>query len=95
MIKHIVMFKLKIKTEENLNLLKDKLEALKDKIDLVQYLEVGIDILGKERSMDLVLTTHFKSVEDLILYANHEEHLKVLEWIGENTSLIKAVDFEV
>ncbi len=95
MIKHIVMFQLKEKTAENLNLLKSKLESLKAKIDLVQHLEVGIDVVGKERSMDLILITHFKNLEDLSLYAGHAEHLKVLAWIGENTSLIKAVDFEV
>lgn len=88
------MFQLAEKTDQNLKSLTDMLEALPPKIEVLQSLEVGLDVLGKERSMDLVLITEFKSLDDLGTYAGHPEHLKVIDWVTQNVSLVKAIDFE-
>ena len=89
------MFQLAEKTEQNLKTLQDILEALTSKIDLIQSLKVGLDLVGSERSMDLILITEFKNLDDLKAYNGHPEHLKVIDWVLKNVSLVKAVDFEV
>ena len=55
MLTHVVFFKLKDKSQETLNKVKNDLLALKDQISLIRSMEVGIDILHNERSFDVVL----------------------------------------
>lgn len=95
MIKHIVMFQLKEKTEENLNKAVNALRGLDGKIETLRFLEVGIDFQGSERSFDIVLTTHFDDKEGLSTYATHPMHLPVVELLGELCAAAKVVDYEV
>ena len=97
MINHIVLFKLndypkdeKAKVVEELKTL---LEGLKGKIDEVKYLEVGTNYELDAKSYDIVLISHFESLEDLDVYRVHPEHLKVVERIKETTSERAAVDY--
>lgn len=94
MIKHVVMFKLKEKNEEQLEKLSQDLQSLKGKIEQLVGLEVGKDFMGSERSMDLVLITDFNSKEDLSIYAGHPDHVPVVTYAREICSEIKAVDYE-
>ena len=88
MVVHIVMFKFKEENKSvNITKVKAELEALKDKIDVLKTMEVGVNFIDSERSMDLSLYSVFENEEDLKAYAIDEEHLKVL-------SLIKAVIIE-
>jgi hypothetical protein len=82
------MFKFKEENKSaNIIKVKAELEALKDKIDVLKTMEVGVNFIDSERSMDLSLYSTFENEEDLKAYAIDEEHLKVL-------SLIKAVIIE-
>lgn len=99
MIKHIVMWKLQEFADgrnklENAKIIKEKLEALVGIIPEIVKLEVGIDILGTSQSYDVVLVSEFKSLEDLNIYANHPEHLKVGEFVGKVREDRIAVDYE-
>jgi len=95
MIIHIVMFKFKEKNKQNnINLVKEKLEALVTKIDPLLSLEVGIDFNQSERAFDLSLYSRFKTLEDLKIYATHPEHLKIVSLIKEVTLESKVVDYE-
>lgn len=98
MINHVVLFKLKDypdKEKENIIAeLKAKLENLKNLIEQVVYLEVGLNYELNAKSYDLALISHFNSLEDLDKYRVHPEHLKVVERIGETTISRAAVDFE-
>lgn len=95
MIVHIVMFEFK---EENKaqNLVKTKamLEALVEKIEPLESMEVGIDFMQSERSFDLVLTSTFADKAGLSTYATHPAHLEVVDFIKAVTSLAKVVDYE-
>lgn len=97
MINHVVLFKLKDYQEEEkakiIAELKDLLEGLKDKIDEVKFIEVGTNYELQAKSYDIVLLSHFDSVEDLDKYRVHPEHLKVVERIKETTSERAAVDY--
>lgn len=99
MIKHIVMWKLQELADgrnklENAKIIKEKLEALVGIIPEIVKLEVGIDILGTSQSYDVVLVSEFKKLEDLNIYANHPEHLKVGEFVGKVREDRIAVDYE-
>lgn len=87
MIKHIVMWKLKDFAEgknkiENAKEIKVMLENLKDKIEEIEFIEVGININPSEQAYDVVLYSEFKDEDALETYQRHPEHVKVGEFIG-------------
>lgn len=92
MIRHIVFFKNEDakKVEE----LQKMLLELEDKIDFILDLEVGMDFVRSPRSFDLALTVTLPSKEHLDVYANHPEHLPIVEWVKSNGFESKAVDYE-
>ena len=79
MLKHIVMWKLNdnLKTDEGIRTaynIKQILENLKNCIDEIIELEVGINKIFTEFSYDLVLTVLFANEDDLNKYKIHPEH---------------------
>ncbi len=94
MIIHIVMFKFKEENFDiNIELVKDKLNALPSLIPELKCIEVGVDFSRSERAFDLSLYSSFTSKEDLQAYAVHPEHLKVVELIKSVTLESKVVDY--
>ncbi|MHB8121763.1 MAG: Dabb family protein [Desulfuromonadaceae bacterium] len=95
MITHIVLFKLADPSTENLAATKNKLLSMDGKIDLLRYLEVGVDLIRSERSYDIALTTRFDSLEDLQAYQIHPYHAgEVVPHMKAVCSSIVAVDYE-
>lgn len=98
MINHVVLFKLKeYPPEEKSKViaeLKSLLESLKDKIEVVKFIEVGVNYELEAKSYDMVLFSHFETLEELDEYRVHPEHLKVVKRIGETTQSRAAVDYE-
>ena len=70
------------------------LEELPPKIKEIEFLEVGANFSNEERAMDMSLVTHFKNKEDLALYANHPDHLEVVNIIKQVAEFTKVVDYE-
>jgi hypothetical protein len=96
MIKHIVMWKFKDGVAEADKLeMKRLLESLKGVVPSLVGIEIGMDIVGKEVSKDMVLTTEFASMDDLSAYANHPEHIKVVEFVKPLVCERAVVDYEV
>lgn len=98
MIKHIVMWKLKETAEgrsrtENMQMMKDMLESLKDSIPEIVKLEVGFNIEGSPMSFDLALYSEFKDEKGLEIYQNHPEHLKAKKFVGSVTEKRHVVDY--
>ncbi|MDF1874667.1 Dabb family protein [Sulfurimonas sp. SAG-AH-194-I05] len=94
MIVHIVMFKFNEKNkEENLQIVKEKLEQLVEKIPTLLSIEVGIDFNQSERAFDLSLYSTFNTKEDLQEYAAHTEHVNVVTLIKSVTCGAKVVDY--
>jgi len=87
------MFKLKTRNEENLNKLTSALRNLKEEIDVLVELEVGVNELESPRAMDVVLTTVFNSQDDLKIYQEHPNHLPVLSLAGDLCEYSKVVDY--
>jgi hypothetical protein len=95
MIKHIVMFKLKEKSPDNVSALASALNGMKGQIDTLRFLEVGEDFKGSDRSFDVVLTTHFENLQGLETYAGHKVHQPVIQLAQSLCSQIMAVDYEL
>jgi len=97
MINHVVAFKLNdySYTEKVLVIaeMKKLLEDLKEKIDLVKFIEVGVNYELDSKSFDLVLISHFETLADLETYRVHPEHQKVVKRFAETTSNRAAVDY--
>ena len=98
MINHVVLFKLNdYPADEKRKILlelKSLLEGLKDKIEELKYIEVGLNYDLEAKSYDFALISHFESEADLDVYRVHPEHKKVLTRILEATSARAAVDYE-
>ncbi len=95
MVVHIVMFRFKEENkEENIAKVKGMLEALVDKIEPLKSMEVGVDFLHSERSMDLVLISTFDDKEGLEAYRIHPAHQEVVALIKEVTIESRVVDYE-
>jgi len=95
MVKHIVMFKLKEKSPDNLKTLTSSLNEMKGQIETLRFLEVGEDFKGSDRSFDLVLTTHFENRQGLEMYAGHKVHQPVIQLARSLCSQTVVVDYEL
>jgi len=95
MVVHIVMFRFKDKNkDQNIEKVKSMLLALPKKIESLKSMEVGVDFLHSERSMDLVLTSTFDDKDGLESYRVHPAHQEVVSFIKEVTIESRVVDYE-
>ena len=94
MIKHIVMFKLKDRSKENIEKIVNALKTLEGNIDVLRSAEVGINFTESERSYDIVLTTEFDDRNALNAYGPHPHHLPVVETVRLLCSGSVVVDYE-
>jgi len=95
MVVHIVMFRFKDENKaENIEKVKSSLMALPEKIESLKSMEVGVDFLHSERSMDLVLTSTFDDREGLESYRVHPAHQEVVSLIKEVALESRVVDYE-
>lgn len=94
MIKHIVMWKFKdgIPDSDKLEM-KGRLESLKGVVPTLIDIEVGLDVVHSDASKDMVLYSEFNSLDDLKAYAEHPEHLKVVEFVKPLVCERAVVDY--
>jgi len=100
MIKHIVIWQLKESAhgndrKTNACLIKEKLEALRGRIEGMNAIEVGIDFSQSESSGDVALYTEFVDRHSLDAYQAHPEHQALKPFIGEASRERRVVDYEV
>lgn len=100
MIKHVVFFRLAEEAEgktkqENAQIIKQGLMSLLDKVPVLKFERVGINIPNaKKTDYDVCLECEFASWEDVDTYQNHPEHLKVAAYIAKCRTARAAVDYE-
>lgn len=97
MIKHIVMWRMKDSEDkaEKANAIKENLEALKNKIDFIEDIRVGLNFNDTDAASDVVLETVFKSREDLAKYQTHPAHVEVGQlYVRPNVSERRVADYE-
>jgi len=79
---------------ENAKTIKRDLENLQNKINQIRYIEVGININGSEQAYDVVLYSEFNSIEDLDIYQNHPDHVRISEFISKVRDTRVVADYE-
>ncbi|MEG1870508.1 MAG: Dabb family protein [Peptostreptococcaceae bacterium] len=91
---HIVLFKLKEVTEENIKLVKSSLLSMEGNISELRHFEVGVDDIRGERSYDIALITRFDNKEDYLSYDINEYHVEnVKKVIKPYVESSKTVDY--
>ncbi len=93
MIKHVVVWKLKNKTDGAS--LKIAIEDLKGKIPGLLSIEAGIDINNWDISGDLILISTHEDRDALEVYQGHPIHLELKDKIIPAVSSMTVVDFEI
>ncbi|WP_297417674.1 Dabb family protein [Clostridium sp.] len=94
MFTHIVLFKLKEPTEENLKFVKETLLSMNGNVKELKQLEVGVDVIKSDRSYDIGIITRFENKEDYLAYDINEFHVeKVKKVIGSYMEGSKTLDF--
>lgn len=93
MFTHIVLFKLKDKSQETIQKIKKDLLELKEKIPLIKFMEVGIDVVHSERSYDIALYTKFDSLEDMKAYQAHPDHVKFSQYVSTVRESSVSLDY--
>ena len=94
MFTHIVLFKLKEATKENVEFVRDTLLLMEGNIKELKSLEVGMDVIRSDRSLDIGIITRFDSKEDYLAYDVNEFHVeKVKKVIGPYMECSKTSDF--
>lgn len=94
MIKHIVMYRLKERTDANALALRDKFLSMRGKIPQLKQIDAGVDLTKSERSYDVALECVFDSVEDLNAYVVCDVHLPVAAYVKSVVAESHSVDFE-
>lgn len=95
MITHIVLFKLKERTQDGVEKARDLLLSMQGKVEMLRYLEVGVDLIHSERSADIALVTRFDSMEDLQAYQVHPYHANdVAAYMRSVSSSVVAADYQ-
>lgn len=79
MLKHIVMFKLKDNSAENVNCTRGVLLSMQGNVPMLRGLEVGCDFLHSERSYDIALTVILDDKTALDDYQNDPYHCSVVK----------------
>ncbi len=93
MVKHIVFFQLKDNSLENKKKVQKKLLSLKNEVEVLQKIEVGINFCKEDRAYDIALLTDFANEKDLETYAVHPYHLEIVTYIKSIATSSKVVDF--
>ncbi len=94
MFTHVVLFKLKENTRENVKFVANTLKSMEGKIPELKEIEVGIDDLHTDRSFDVCLITRFDSVDDMNEYQIHPYHVnEVLGKIKPYIEVSKVADY--
>jgi hypothetical protein len=92
------MFKLKEvdNPEEKMRMasvVKCELELLKERIDVIKNLEVGINVIPQGHAYDLVLSIDFDNPEHLQEYIIHPAHQEFIQFNKQFSVAKAAVDY--
>lgn len=100
MFRHIVFFKMQDFAEGNpgavnARLVKEKLDELPRKIEVIREFEVGINTYKSERAVDVSIVSTFDSLDDMLVYQEHSAHLEVVQFIRKVRTESYSCDYEM
>jgi hypothetical protein len=95
MFTHIVFFKLKDKSQQNVEKANNILKGMEGKIPQLKELTVGKDVVHSARSFDVAIITKFNSHKEMDEYQVHPFHVnEVLANLKPMLESSAAIDFE-
>lgn len=95
MIKHVVCYKLKERTEKAKQAVKAMFLSMEDKIPEIKELQVGLDFLNSERSYDVILEIVFETREAMNSYQKHPYHVSTVKpFMASARETSVSVDYE-
>lgn len=95
MFTHIVFFKLKDRSDKNIQKARDILMRVDGKIPTLRTVKVGIDVVKSKRSYDIALVATFNSRKGMDAYQVHPVHVnEVLTCLKPILDSSVSVDFE-
>ena len=92
MIKHCIMIKLKDNSPSAKKEAKEKLLSMNGKVPMIKNLEVITDIIGSERSYDVLLSCLVEDEAALDAYQNDPYHCEIKVYVRQVSSSVIAVD---
>lgn len=94
MVTNNLLIKLKERDKENIQKVKDALLSMKGKIDVLHSIQVEANIRQGAGSYDILLMTHFFSLEDMETYLIHPLHVEIAKYIVEVMDSSASVCYE-
>lgn len=95
MFRHIVLYKLKDRSEESKKALCDIFKTMNGKIPYIREMHVGSDVLRLDRSFDVSLSIVFDSKEDFLAYKEYPYHRdEVVPYVHSVVERAVSVDSE-
>ena len=94
MLTHVVLFKLKERTEENIAEVVSRLAGLAESVPMVRSLEVGADVVKSARAYDVALIVKFDDLDGMEAYQVHPAHVPVSQYVRGVIESAVSVDFE-
>ena len=95
MLVHVVLFKLKDPSPENVAEAVSRLQSLAKTVPTVRSLEVGGNVVASARAYDVGLVVKFEDRDGLDVYQPHPNHVPVAAFMREHSESIVSVDFEI
>ena len=95
MLTHVVLFKLKDRSPENISATRDRIALISGQIPQLRSLEVGINVVDSERAYDIALVETFESVEAMKAYQVHPVHVELLKDVVPRFDTSVSVDYEI
>ena len=94
MITHVVLARLKDRSDQNIESILLLLSSLDGKVPGLRRLEVGKDLVHSERSYDIALIARFDDLMGLESYQKHPIHVPISGKLRELAASIVIVDYE-
>lgn len=94
MIINTLLIKLKERNNETIEKTKSVLLSMDGKIEVLRRIQVKVDIRRGESSYDMLLITHFSSMEDMEAYLINPVHVEVSKYIAGVLESGASVCFE-
>lgn len=94
MITNTLLIKLKERNNENIEKTKSVLLSMEGKIEVLRGIQVQVDLRRGESSYDILLITHFFSMEDMEAYLINPVHVEVAKYIESVLESGASICFE-
>ena len=91
---HVVLFKLKDTSAENIEKTAVKLRSLQGNVPTLKSIEVGVNVIESARAYDIGIITRFDDLAAMEAYQVHPFHQDVLAFMKDKAAAAVAIDYE-